>query len=155
MTDTKEQTVYRESGSEYLHPEALITITRQGYESLYVRTLLKDKAVLRVGAMGYRVIIKPSDKGWCCPSDRRVNLGMLNDTPQAREQTKAVFAGFPLYRPLSEEEEEALAAALEAVPSRAAGARDGTRLPIGPPPHQPAWLDPRWTYEARRSVRGR
>lgn len=153
MTDIKEQTTYRESGSEFRHPEALITSTPQGHESLFVSTLLEDKAILRVGAMGYRVLIKTSDKGWGCPSSRQGDLSQLHTAAQAREETKEAFARAGHL--LSDEEKEALAAALEAVPERSMGAVVGIRLTNGQEPRQAAWLDPRWTVQARRQVRGR
>lgn len=153
MTKTPTPLIDRQPGSERTQPFVLIGSTQNGLESLFVRELISDKAILRVDAGGYRVLVKTSDKGFYPYEDRSVSTIGLYNVDQVREAVKAFFS--MAKKPLNGKELEQLLENLEGLPSISSGARNALRLANGQDASRLSWVDPRWTETVRRQVRGR
>lgn len=151
MTD---RTIFHETGSERLHPDALIARDDMNHETLFVRSLLDGRAIVRVGADGYRVLIqkKPGTDGWGLPHTTAFNTRGLTFASQLPEAALSAFAYFD--EPLSSHAVAELERGCADLPQLPGQARAVLRCSPGLPPSEAGWISERWTAQARAAIRG-
>lgn len=138
-------------GSASQRPYALIARDRIGHESVFVTELLPDRAVLRATAKGYSVYLLKDGKVYQ-PSDRSV----CTRTVGSREAIlPAVLQGSRIIEaPLSDEEADAVIAAIEGLPANGPAAHRALRIRVGHEVVEPSWMHERFSVKVRAALRG-
>lgn len=149
-----QQILFRETDTERSKPDALITQTDYGRESVFIRRL-HPRFVLRAAGTGYRVLIKMKSKGniFVCPQAPGAHCDAAR-TPRSAVEGGINAAAY-WDEPFSEKDQKALREAVADLGTHAAvfmiealRRREGDTRPA------PAWADERWDATARKQIRG-